>query len=129
MRSFSALLVTIGFVTGQTATAQIEMSNSPIPIQNTDQTLVDKGRALFESFGCGACHRRAGVAGARGDIGPALDRFGTRAYIAGVLPNRPDNLLRWLMDPPAVATKTAMPDMGLSQEQARAIAAWLYENP
>jgi len=46
--------------------------------------------------------------------------------IAGELPNVPDNLVRWIMNPPAIEPGTAMPDLGLSKQQARDIAAYLY---
>jgi len=46
--------------------------------------------------------------------------------IAGELPNTPDNLIRWLENPKAIEPKNAMPDLGLSQEQATDIAAYLY---
>ena len=52
--------------------------------------------------------------------------FGRRTYIAGELPNTPDNLVVWLKNPRAVEPKTAMPVLGLSDEQARAVAAYLY---
>lgn len=46
--------------------------------------------------------------------------------IAGELPNTPDNLVRWIKDPKLVEPGTAMPDLGLSDEQARDVAAYLY---
>ena len=47
-------------------------------------------------------------------------------YIAGVLPNTPDALIRWIMDPRDVDPKTAMPDLGVTSHDARDIAAYLY---
>ena len=109
--------------------AQSMPDNAQLTVRGADEALIEKGRALFIGLGCGACHRRAKIPGAVGEIGPALDRFSARAYLAGGLPNRPDNLLRWLLDPPAVSPQTAMPNMQLGQEQARALAAWLYARP
>ena len=63
---------------------------------------------------------------ARGTTGPALDAYGRRSYVAGVLPNYPDALVRWIVDPPAVKPGTAMPAMGVSAEDARHMAAYLY---
>jgi cytochrome c1 len=60
------------------------------------------------------------------NVGPPLDRIATRGYIAGVLANTPQNMVRWLRDPPAVDARTAMPDLGLSEAEARDIAAYLY---
>jgi cytochrome c2 len=65
------------------------------------------------------------VRGARGRVGPSLAGFAGRGYIAGVLPNTPDNLVWWLRDPPEVVPRTAMPDLGLGQAEARHVAAFL----
>ncbi|MEW5728410.1 MAG: c-type cytochrome [Pseudomonadota bacterium] len=84
------------------------------------------GRAIVAEIGCAACHRVPGVAGPAGMVGPPLDGFGRRAMIAGIAANRPETLVRWLLDPPAMAPDTAMPDLGLSEGQARHVAAFLY---
>jgi cytochrome c1 len=81
---------------------------------------------LLFAFGCGACHIIPGVVGASGTIGPPLDGFGRRVYIAGKLPNRPENLLRWIQDPQGVEPGTAMPSLPVSDDEARHIAAYLY---
>ncbi|MEA2724624.1 MAG: cytochrome c [Gemmatimonadales bacterium] len=86
----------------------------------------DRGRAALDGFGCGACHVIPGVRGARGMVGPPLTQFGLRAYIAGQLPNQPDNLLRWLQDPQGVEPGTAMPNLGVGPAAARDMAAYLY---
>ena len=67
-----------------------------------------------------------GIDNARGLVGPPLDHMGRRIFIAGLLRNTPDNLVSWLRDPQAVVPGNAMPDMGLSDEQARDITAYLY---
>jgi cytochrome c len=84
------------------------------------------GPVLIAQYGCTACHAIPGVDGFVGTVGPALDGFGARAYIAGRLPNRPMLLVAWLRDPPAIDPATAMPDLGLSEPDARHIAAYLY---
>ncbi|NUP57435.1 MAG: c-type cytochrome [Gemmatimonadaceae bacterium] len=86
----------------------------------------DRGRELIRSYGCGTCHSIPGVTGASGLVGPPLGGIASRAYIAGVLPNAPDNMLRWLHDPRAVDSLTAMPNVGLTPSDARHIAAYLY---
>jgi cytochrome c len=85
-----------------------------------------RGRLLLAQYQCGSCHRIPGVDAARGLTGPALDAFGRRSYVAGVSPNYPDALERWIVDPPAVKPGTAMPAMGVSPEDARHMAAYLY---
>lgn len=86
----------------------------------------DEGRKLVTRYGCPACHTIPGIRGARGTVGPPLIDFGLRVFIAGKLPNRPDNLLLWLQDPPGVEPGTAMPNLGISEAEARHIAAYLY---
>ncbi|MEO0692736.1 MAG: c-type cytochrome [Pseudomonadota bacterium] len=86
----------------------------------------DRGAALMIDYGCGACHVIPGVAGARGTVGPQLDGFASRAYVAGILPNTPGGLVRWLMNPTTHAPQTAMPDLGVTEPQARDMAAYLY---
>jgi cytochrome c1 len=89
----------------------------------------DHGRDLIGSYGCGACHTIPGVRGARGLVGPPLFYLGQRTMIAGQLPNSPSNLVRWIQHPRAVEPKTAMPDLGLTEDQAYDIAAYLYTLP
>jgi cytochrome c len=69
--------------------------------------------------------RDTGVSGANGHVGPPLTQFAKRRYIAGSLTNTPENLIRWLMDPPAIEPGTDMPDLGLNETVARHIAAYL----
>lgn len=84
------------------------------------------GGALIVQFGCGACHRVPGIRGAIGLVGPPLDAWGRRTYVAGRVGNTPENLVRWLLDPPSIDPETAMPNLGLSEAEARHVAAYLY---
>jgi cytochrome c len=85
-----------------------------------------RGADAIRSYGCGACHTIPGVRGANGLVGPPLTGLAERAYIAGVLTNTPDNLVRWIRDPPSVDAKTAMPNVGVTQQDAVDIAGYLY---
>jgi cytochrome c len=85
-----------------------------------------RGPQLIRSYGCGTCHTVSGVVGANGLVGPPLTGLAQRSYIAGVLPNAPDNLVRWIEDPKAVDSLTAMPKVGVTPSDARDIAAYLY---
>ena len=80
----------------------------------------------MDEFGCGGCHTVPGVNGASGMVGPPLGSWSRRSYIAGNLANTPENLVRWIMDPHAIEPGTAMPDVGLDEQQARDVAAYLY---
>jgi cytochrome c2 len=86
------------------------------------------GRALVADprHGCGACHAIPDIPGARGVVGPPLDGFAARSYIAGQFPNRPGTLVAFLQDPPRLVPRTAMPAVGLDADGARHVAAWLY---
>lgn len=88
-----------------------------------------RGRQLMAHYQCGRCHVATEVPAAAGRIGPPLDGFGQRSYIAGELPNTPDNLVRWLRDPQAAVPGAAMPRMGLSEADARDVAAYLLRAP
>jgi cytochrome c len=85
-----------------------------------------RGHDLIRSYGCGSCHSIPGVRGANAYVGPNLDGIASRSYIAGVLPNDPENMVRWIRNPPAVDSKTAMPYLGVSERDARDIAEYLY---
>lgn len=84
------------------------------------------GQQLIERHGCAACHQIKGIANAESKVGPSLKEIRQSGYVGGVLPNSADNLVKWIMDPRAVSPKTAMPDLGLTQEEARHVAAYLY---
>ena len=83
------------------------------------------GQRLLTQYQCGSCHSIPGVAAARGIWGPSLQAFGKRSYIAGHIPNRPDALARWIMQPSALVPGTLMPSMGVSADDARDMAAYL----
>jgi cytochrome c len=85
-----------------------------------------RGPALMRKYGCQSCHTVPGVVGADGLVGPPLAGIASRSYIAGVLPNAPDNMLRWIEDPRSVDSLTAMPNTGVTPSDARHIAAYLY---
>lgn len=85
-----------------------------------------RGRIELRSYGCSSCHTIPGVPGAHANVGPSLQAVGSRTYLAGELPNNPDNMIRWIRYPHSVEPKTAMPDMGVSEADARDIVAYLY---
>jgi cytochrome c1 len=66
------------------------------------------------------------VDGAVGLVGPPLIHFARRSYIAGELPNTGQNLIRWIRSPRSVEPGTDMPDLGVSESDARNMAAYLY---
>jgi cytochrome c2 len=85
-----------------------------------------RGPALLASYGCRSCHVIPGVAGPKARVGPRLAGLADQMFIGGVLPNRPANLVRWIRFPQETDSLTAMPDLGVSERDARDIAAYLY---
>jgi cytochrome c1 len=84
-----------------------------------------RGRVAIPQYGCQSCHVIPGIVGGRVAVGPPLDHYGARLYIAGHLPNTPENLVRWLRSPDAVKPQTTMPNLGLGERDAADIAAYL----
>ena len=87
---------------------------------------VENGRRVIQSWGCGSCHTIPGIPGAYGKVGPELDQMAEQTYIAGMLPNTPENLIRWIMDPQEIQPGNAMPDTQVTEGTARDMAAYLY---
>ena len=86
----------------------------------------DKGIAAIGRYGCGSCHEIPGIRSAHGTVGPPLARIAVRTYLAGRLSNTPANMMHWIQHPQHVERGTAMPDMGVTEGDARDIAAFLY---
>lgn len=98
-------------------------SDVRLPVAHGDP---ENGRLLLRQFGCGSCHRIPGVATAEGNVGPPLDAIARRVYLAGLLPNTPDNMVRWIRSPQSIDPRTAMPDLQVTEQHARDMTAYLY---
>ena len=85
-----------------------------------------RGEALFIQYGCGSCHAVRGVRTATGMVGPPIDGMATRVIVAGRFANTPANMERWIRQPQEVSRGTAMPDLNVSEGDARDITAFLY---
>jgi cytochrome c len=88
----------------------------------------DRAPPLLRRYGCGGCHTIPGAPGADGQVGPPLNRFRQRVFIAGTLPNTADNLVKWIARPSDFHPGSAMPDTGISDSEARDVAAFLYQH-
>jgi cytochrome c1 len=84
-----------------------------------------RGRVSMVRYGCSACHRTPGVWPTGEGVGPPLGGFSERVYVGGVLVNTPANLVAWIVDPRAIDPLTAMPKTGISEPEARDVAAFL----
>lgn len=86
----------------------------------------NRGRHALAEYGCGSCHTVPGITRADATVGPPLTAWAERASIAGEFPNRPEYLVAWIHDPQAMVPGSIMPNTGVSMEEARDIAAYLY---
>ena len=86
----------------------------------------DLGEVAIRTYGCDSCHTIPGIATADSTVGPPLDDWADRHYISGRLANTADNLILWIRFPQSVEPGTAMPDLGVSEQEARNISAYLY---
>jgi len=84
-----------------------------------------RGREALRTYGCVTCHTIPGVPNAAGAVGPPLTQLARRAYIAGA-PNDPDHLVRFIAHPRQERPGTPMPELGVSDHDARDMAAYLY---
>jgi len=84
-----------------------------------------RGKALLASYGCVACHSIQGLQAQAGAAGPPLEEVAKNSYIAGILPNNREAMARWIAAPRRISPGTAMPDLGVSPADARAMAAYL----
>lgn len=96
------------------------------PAAAQDHGRAERGRDLLVQYRCGSCHTIPGVPGSRGQVAQPLDAWRHRSYIAGRLPNRPEVLARWIEAPSSLVPGTLMPRMGVSPEEAQAMAAYLF---
>lgn len=86
----------------------------------------ERGKHAALQYGCTICHRIPGIPGPHVPVGPPLARMGTRGTIAGIMPNTPENMVRWLREPRRIDPRSAMPDLGIGEADARDIAAYMY---
>jgi cytochrome c2 len=85
-----------------------------------------RGRTALRQYACTTCHVIPGMVEAHGKVGPTLAGWPERGTIAGRLPNTPDHLVEWIVDPQRIAPGTAMPDLGVTERDAWDMAAYLY---
>ncbi|SFV15976.1 c-type cytochrome [Pseudoduganella namucuonensis] len=84
-----------------------------------------RGRVALTQYACHACHLIPGVTGSRVYVGPPLAGVAARRFIAGRVPNSFDGMVGWIRDPQRTDPRTAMPNLGVSEADARDIAAYL----
>lgn len=91
--------------------ARPELNSAPEELE----PLIAQGEALYsDKYGCDSCHS---IGGRGGVVGPPLDRAGFRLNGTWVY--------RWIRSPQAIKRRTKMPNLGVTDEHARAITAYL----
>ena len=93
------------------------------PAESPDPA-AQKGREIFTQSACVGCHTIQGISA--GQLGPNLTHFGSRKMFAGGLyPSTPENLARWVENPEHLKPGVLMPNLGITGEQSKALAAYL----
>jgi cytochrome c2 len=130
----SSLLWLAGMVTLAVGTAVIGGGTIYVETTRTARTQANamtsgdwrQGRLAISRYGCGSCHVIPGIHGANGKVGPDLTHIGQRSEIAGTLSNDPQAMMRWLVHPQAIEPGNGMPEQGVTESDARNMAAYLY---
>lgn len=98
------------------------------PVTDTPEQLAaaERGKALFETKTCFACHTIEGTI-AHGTVGPNLTDFGGRLTVAaGMMDNTRENLARWIADPQAVKPGSGMPRVAMSDDEIADLVTYLH---
>ena len=86
----------------------------------------ERGRAAIERYGCAGCHTIPGARNTAAVVGPNLQSIASRNYIGGVAANTPENMIRWIENPQSLSPRSAMPNLRVTDSDARDIASYLY---
>lgn len=96
------------------------------PVWSVNGGNAERGSRAIVRYGCGSCHVIPGIGRADGRVGPRLNGLVEQVYLAGILTNDADNLVMWIRHPQEIDPKSAMPNLGVSEADARDMAAYLY---
>jgi cytochrome c oxidase subunit 2 len=84
-----------------------------------------RGEEVFSSENCSGCHRIRGT-DAHGQIGPDLTHVGSRTTLAAAtISNTPESLSAWIRDPQHFKPGNKMPKLDLTDDEIRALTAYL----
>jgi len=117
-----ALLVASVAAVGMTWKAQHQSNSVAMAMTGGD---LARAPDIIRRYGCAGCHTIPGIPGGDGQVGGPLSDIKHRVYVGGVLTNSPDNLVRWIVSPQAFSPRSAMPATGISEAEARDVAAFL----
>lgn len=107
----------------QSAATSQEADRAAVALARTPDA--ERGKTAIHQYACVTCHAIPGIVGSNAPVGPPLAGIGTRPFIAGVLPNTPDTMIQWLRSPQSISPQNAMPNLGVTEQDAADIAAYL----
>jgi len=84
-----------------------------------------RGEKAIKQYGCIGCHEIPGMVGPEARLGPPLAGVASRTMLGGVLPNSFENMVLWLRAPQSFSRHSAMPMLGVTERDARDMAAYL----
>lgn len=122
LRAFAATLL-IGASAGAFGCGRTEAVEGVRQLTGGDPS---RGAAAIGRYGCGGCHEIPGIRNARATVGPPLTGIARRTYLAGRLANSPAAMMQWIQHPQKIEPGNAMPEMRVTEEDARDITAYLY---
>jgi cytochrome c len=100
--------------------------NPPKPNRTVVGGDPERGKVAIKKYACGACHIIPGIEGANGRESHPLYGFANRGDIVQTVVNTPENLVRWIQRPTEIRPRTRMPIMGVTEQEAKDIASYLY---
>ena|SRR5438128_1989976 len=118
-----AILIVAAAVAGAFWRQQHQFTSTAVAMTGGD---VARAPELIRRYGCAGCHTIPGIPGGDGKVGGPLKELRQRVYVGGVVANSPDNLIRWIVSPQTFSPRTAMPATGITEAEARDVAAYLY---
>lgn len=107
------------------AVASSRTAETAIPVSEAERGDAERGKIALQQYACVACHVIPEVVAANKPVGPSLAGIASRKYLAGFIPNTPSNMIQWLRFPHTVAPHGAMPDLGVTEDDARDMALFL----
>lgn len=110
------------YVSSSESTRNVECET---PVQAPLQYSAERTKIMFRQYACHSCHRIEGVVGPKSHVGPALIDYARRRYVAGVVPNNEENLVRFIRDPQGVSPHSLMPNLAVAEAHARDMAVYL----
>lgn len=115
------LLLVLALACNRDEAAKSATPPPPPPIGNAE-----RGKTIAAQYGCNVCHIVPGVEGPQGSLGPSLAGIASRPTISfGAVKNTPENLAKFIQEPASLNPQSSMPPIGLTDVDAKDIAAYL----